>query len=120
MKKLMVFCLVLLLGLTECSDTGIYETFLPADRSGVGVTIQIAGGIAYLRSMGIEKTLGCEIVEMKNLKTGRLFRAIKFKDSKTDQAFYAEIVEVDSAGKVQALDVDFPFMGGIYKRKNAS
>ena len=116
----MPLTLVWVIGLTGCGDTGIYGTFLPDNRSGFGITIEIAGGTAYLQSMGIEKILGCEMVEMKNLETGGLFKAIKFKDSKTDQAFYAEIVEVDSAGKVQALDVDFPFMGGIYKRKNES
>ena len=53
--------------------------------------------------MGIEKIVSCEIVEMKNLKTGRLFKAIKFKDSKADPGFYVEIVEVDSTGKVQTI-----------------
>ncbi len=119
MRNLLLLGLILLVSV-GCGDTGIYGTFQPADRSGFGVTIQIAGRTAYLRSMGVEKTLGCEIVEMKNLKTDRHFKAIKFKDSKTDQAFYAEIVEVDSSGKVQAIDVDFPFMSGIYKRKKES
>ena len=53
--------------------------------------------------MGIEKIVSCEILKMKNLKTGKLFKAIKFKDSKADHAYYVEIVEVDSIGKVQTI-----------------
>jgi hypothetical protein len=40
---------------------------------------------------------------MKILKTGRLFKVIKFKDKKADQVFYVEKVEVDSTEKVQTI-----------------
>jgi len=47
-KLLMPSVLVWLLGLTGCGDTGIYGTFQPADRLGLGFdfTIQIAGRTA--------------------------------------------------------------------------
>lgn len=121
MKKLLTpLMLVWLLGLTECGDTGIYGTFVPADGSGFGVTIQIAGGTAYLRSMGMEQIVKCEIVDMKYVESGRPFKAIRFRFP-NDQAFYAEILEVDpDNGKVQTIKVDWLWVGGIYKRTNES
>jgi hypothetical protein len=118
MRKLFLMLGLVLLVPLGCGDTGIHGTFVPAD--GLGMTIQIEGKTAYLRSMGIEKVLSCEIVVMKYVETGRPFKAIRFKDNKTDQAFYAEIVEVDSSGTIQRIKVDFPFVGGIYKRKKES
>jgi hypothetical protein len=131
-KKLIVFSLLLLYGLSGCGggSTEIDGTFKPADLALADVTIQFAGTKVYLRSKGqLKKSMGFEIVNKKDEGTGRIFKAIKFKDQFSGQVFYAEITEVNPSWKIQHLDMadpnwkiqairlDFPPLSGLYRRE---
>ena len=117
MKKLLLV-LSLVLAVVGCGDTGIHGTFVPEPPALTGAVV-FEGKTAYINILFGQSAFDCEITDLKDTNTGRVYKGIKFEDKARQFRFFAEILEVDSSGKIQVIDIHLPFYGK-YRRRQES
>lgn len=122
MKKLLLVLGLVLLVSVGCGGERIYGTFEP---SGFGAGLSFDGRTGYVHMLGGKIPVEYEITTLVNQKTGRTFKGIEFTMKNNGLMagppkfiFYGEILEVDSSGKIQVIDI--PYLLGKYTRRKES